>query len=432
LLSGKWLDARELQISPGRKSGLNSDRHKEQSPREWMIGAVRDILRALRGDAPLAQSPLVYGFAILCVALAALAHIAILNVVDGVTPSILYNPAIFIAALIGGAGAGCAAAALSLAVLWLALRGGLYDASLPNTVLDWAIYSFTAGLIVLIAQCYRSFANTSHRVREELSGGAGQGTFSRFSSLRRSMAHRIAASVAPNSITSYLFALACVIIASLIRIGFATHGGEMLPLVSYYPAMLLAGLAGGTGPALLAMLASLLVLAVEFPTPIISFDPPAREEGVSLSLYVFACVLSIWLAEKHRHASVLRYYREAVVLRLVTSMLVAIAAILLTTLVLLAVDSSLDADHLVLGYLIPTVVIAMHYGSTLAVLTSFGSSLVAAYFLFPPKFSFFISEPTHMAELGLFLVLAVIASKAVAALTDDMREQDTPAREHGA
>ena len=59
----------------------------------------------------------------------------------------------------------------------------------------------------------------------------------------------------------------------------------------------------------------------------------------------------------------------------------------------------------------------MHYGSTVAVLTSFASALAAAYFFFPPKFSFYIADPLHIAELGFFLLLAVIASKAVAVAT---------------
>jgi K+-sensing histidine kinase KdpD len=129
--------------------------------------------------------------------------------------------------------------------------------------------------------------------------------------------------------------------------------------------------------------------------------------------------LSIWLAERHRQGSA----RAHKLLGFVTSVLVAIAAILVTTLGLMAIDSYLDADHLVLGYLLPTVVIAMHYGSTLAVLTSFASSVAAAYFLFPPKFSFYVSAPEHLAELGLFVVLAVTASKAVAVLTEDARER---------
>jgi two-component system sensor histidine kinase KdpD len=100
---------------------------------------------------------------------------------------------------------------------------------------------------------------------------------------------------------------------------------------------------------------------------------------------------------------------------------VAFSAILLTSVVLLAVDSFLDAKPLIFVYLLPTVVIAMHYGSTLAVLTSFASGLAAAYFFFPPKLSFYIADPLNVAELGFFLLLAAIASKAVAAVTHDAR-----------
>jgi two-component system sensor histidine kinase KdpD len=105
----------------------------------------------------------------------------------------------------------------------------------------------------------------------------------------------------------------------------------------------------------------------------------------------------------------------------VSSLLLAFSAVLLTTVVLLAVDSFLDAEALVFIYLLPTVVMAMHYGSTVAVVTSFASALAAAYFFFPPKFSFYIADPLNVAELGFFLLLAVIASKAVAVVTKDGR-----------
>ena len=72
-----------------------------------------------------------------------------------------------------------------------------------------------------------------------------------------------------------------------------------------------------------------------------------------------------------------------------------------------------------LGYSLPTILMAIYFGSTLAVLTSFGSGLAAAYFLLPPKFSFYIDDPVHIAELGFTIMLAVIASKVVAALAAD-------------
>src|SRR5215510_466585 len=85
--------------------------------------------------------------------------------------------------------------------------------------------------------------------------------------------------------------------------------------------------------------------------------------------------------------------KESRILRPVSPLLVAFSAILLTSVVLLAVDSFIDAEALAWIYLLPVMVMAMHYGSTAGVLTSFAGALAAAYFCFPPKFSFFISDP---------------------------------------
>ena len=120
--------------------------------------------------------------------------------------------------------------------------------------------------------------------------------------------------------------------------------------------------------------------------------------------------------------------KESRILQLVSPLLVALSAVLFTSVVLLAVDSIIDTEALAFIYLLPSVVMAMHYGSTVAVLTSFASALAAAYFFFPPKFSFFISDPLNVAELGFFLVLAVIASKAVAVVTKDERVTRRPKR----
>src|SRR6266511_346521 len=136
---------------------------------------------------------------------------------------------------------------------------------------------------------------------------------------------------------------------------------------------------------------------------------------------VFGSLLSVWIAENHRPSVHGELAQQPRTLEALSSVLVAVSAILLTSVVLLAVDSFLDAKPLIFVYLLPTVVIAMHYGSTLAVLTSFASGLAAAYFFFPPKFSFYIADPLNVAELGFFLLLAAIASKAVAAVTHDAR-----------
>ena len=72
-----------------------------------------------------------------------------------------------------------------------------------------------------------------------------------------------------------------------------------------------------------------------------------------------------------------------------------------------------------LAYLLPTIFIAIFFGSTIAVMTSFASGLAAAYFIYPPQFSVLIDNPEHVAELGFIIVLAITASKAVAVITDD-------------
>jgi K+-sensing histidine kinase KdpD len=121
--------------------------------------------------------------------------------------------------------------------------------------------------------------------------------------------------------------------------------------------------------------------------------------------------------------------KESRILQPVSPVLVAFAAVLLTSVVLLAVDSFIDTEALAFIYLLPTAVMAMHYGSTVGVLTSFASALAAAYLRFPPKFSFFISDPLNVAELGFFLLLALIASKAVAVVTRDENARSLTTRQ---
>lgn len=103
------------------------------------------------------------------------------------------------------------------------------------------------------------------------------------------------------------------------------------------------------------------------------------------------------------------------------------AAPILVPLVLLAITTGtlrvlnifLDPEHLIFGYLMPTTLIAIGYGSTAAMLTSIGGVILAAYFLYSPTFSFFIRNPLHIAELAFFTLLALAASQVVAKFTHD-------------
>src|SRR5215831_8512377 len=113
----------------------------------------------------------------------------------------------------------------------------------------------------------------------------------------------------------------------------------------------------------------------------------------------------------------------------IVPVVMSLAAILWTTMVLTAVQSNLMADNpegLALAYLLPTIFIAVFFGSSLGVATSFASGLAAAYFIYPPKFSLFIADPRHIAELGFILLLAVTASKAVGVLTKRPERRQRP------
>ncbi len=387
-----------------------------------MLTHWRRLLRKFGHEGLPAGSPAAYGFAVLCIAVAAGAQIAFAQFSDQVMPSILYNPAIFVAALLAGIRAGFLAVGLSSLLMWWAFHARYFGEQVAplQQFINVGLYVATAVLIMWVAKRYR----TSGRRYRELTGepavqsaaASAQPTFP-LARLRESWRKGFA----PNSLGAYAFALACIAIATLIRFGFGWLGGEMLPIVSYYPAILVASAIGGMAAGSLALALSLAAIWLEFPGPWFSFEAPGRDAGVSIALYTFASLLTVWLAENYRRLRRRRYAPQLPLLQIVSSVVVAFAAVLATTIVLLAMDEYLEADHLVLGYLLPTVVIAMHYGSTLAVLTCFAGGLAAAYFLFPPKFSFFVAEPLHAAELGFYLLLAILASKAVAGLTDDLR-----------
>jgi K+-sensing histidine kinase KdpD len=109
---------------------------------------------------------------------------------------------------------------------------------------------------------------------------------------------------------------------------------------------------------------------------------------------------------------------------LLRSIALSVAAILLTSLVVAEVYSYAnilnvrDPEDLALAYLLPTMFIAVFFGSTLGVAASFGGGLAAAYFVYPPQASIWINDPNHVVELGFILLLGITASKAVGVIID--------------
>jgi K+-sensing histidine kinase KdpD len=132
----------------------------------------------------------------------------------------------------------------------------------------------------------------------------------------------------------------------------------------------------------------------------------------------------------HKGRSVVVWARKATAKAtrpdLIAPILLSIAAILLTSLLireahahLTALQIQHDADDLALAYILPTIFITVLFGSNIGVLTALVSVLAAAYFVYPPEFSFAINGPENVVELGFFLALSVTASKSTAILTDE-------------
>jgi K+-sensing histidine kinase KdpD len=127
-----------------------------------------------------------------------------------------------------------------------------------------------------------------------------------------------------------------------------------------------------------------------------------------------------WVARQFRTAST-PIRARIIPTRHVAPVLTAFSAVVLATAVLLVIESYIEAQHLIIAYLFPTTLVAIRYGSSIAFLTSFASGIAAAYFLFPPKFSLYAADALHWAELGFFMLLALLASKVVSLLAQDIR-----------
>ena len=106
--------------------------------------------------------------------------------------------------------------------------------------------------------------------------------------------------------------------------------------------------------------------------------------------------------------------------RAVVPIALSLVMVFLTTAAVAAIGpylSGSDPEDMALVYFLPTIFVAVFFGSTAAVMSSFASGLAAAYFVYPPHDSILIHDPRHAVELGFFLTLAITGSKAIAVIT---------------
>jgi K+-sensing histidine kinase KdpD len=78
--------------------------------------------------------------------------------------------------------------------------------------------------------------------------------------------------------------------------------------------------------------------------------------------------------------------------------------------------SAVGPHHLVFFYLLPIALIATLYGSLAAMLYGIAAMLCAAFFLYDPLYSFYVTSPLDVGELACFVAVALIGAKCAADL----------------
>jgi K+-sensing histidine kinase KdpD len=100
--------------------------------------------------------------------------------------------------------------------------------------------------------------------------------------------------VRPRSAGAYAFATFCVGMAALIRWGLGLVSEEILPLPTFYPAVLFSALIGGPGAGVFAAILGGVIGWWAFMPPRLTFFPLTFGQQISLLVYFFACLLIVW------------------------------------------------------------------------------------------------------------------------------------------
>jgi K+-sensing histidine kinase KdpD len=96
---------------------------------------------------------------------------------------------------------------------------------------------------------------------------------------------------------------------------------------------------------------------------------------------------------------------------------VSLAIIFAVTAVLFYLKERHDsAQHLIFFYLLPTAFVAMIFGSVVSMFSAIAATLMAAFFLYSPIYSLYVSDLREVGELILFAVLGLIGAKCIAEL----------------
>jgi two-component system sensor histidine kinase KdpD len=100
----------------------------------------------------------------------------------------------------------------------------------------------------------------------------------------------------------------------------------------------------------------------------------------------------------------------------------------LTTAIIWYLEVSLALDPLIFIYFIPTSYIALRYGTNAAMMATIMSCIAAAYFLYPPEFSFAVGNVLEFMQIAFFILLAMLASQVVSGFVKDSKVEPRRAR----
>jgi K+-sensing histidine kinase KdpD len=72
-----------------------------------------------------------------------------------------------------------------------------------------------------------------------------------------------------------------------------------------------------------------------------------------------------------------------------------------------------DVQHLVFFYLLPTVFVAILYGSVLSMICALVAIIAAAFFLYDPIYSLYVSDAREVGELIAFAGIGLLGAKCI-------------------
>jgi two-component sensor histidine kinase len=96
-------------------------------------------------------------------------------------------------------------------------------------------------------------------------------------------------------------AVVCVVLASIARAAFGLLVGPTLPFATYFPAVLVAALFGGSLAGIVSIALSVVMVWWAFTPPYYEFGPITLPQLANIALFAFSAGLIVWLAVVYRN-----------------------------------------------------------------------------------------------------------------------------------